>query len=53
METSKDAERKFVQMVLVTWSRWPPYLYMVKILKNLLPNQEAVDLVTWYISFGM
>ena len=23
-------ERKFVQMVLVTWPRWPPHPYMVK-----------------------
>ena len=27
-------ERKFVQMVLVTWPRWPPRPYMVKTLKK-------------------
>ena len=27
-------ERKFVQMVQVTWPRWPPCPYMIKILKN-------------------
>ena len=27
-------ERKFVQMVLVTWPRWPPCPYMVKTLKK-------------------
>ena len=26
-------ERKFAQMVLVTWPRWPPWPYMVKTLK--------------------
>ena len=26
----RKRERKFVQMVLVTWSRWPPRPYMVK-----------------------
>ena len=29
-------KRKFAQMVLVTWPRWPPCPYMVKTLKNLL-----------------
>ena len=42
-------ERKFVQMVLVTWPRWPPCPYMVKALKHLLLwNQMADDLETWY-----
>ena len=27
-------ERKFVQMVLVTWPRWPPHPYMVKNLQK-------------------
>ena len=27
-------ERKFVQMILVTWPRWPPCPYMVKTLKK-------------------
>ena len=38
-----DGERKFVQMIEVTWPRWPPCPYMVKTLKNLfLRNQRAV-----------
>ena len=46
-------ERKFAQMVLVTWPRWPPCPYMVKTLKNLLlRNQKADDLETWYASSG-
>ena len=46
-------ERKFVQTVLVTWSRWPPCPYMVKTLKNLfLWNQKADDLETWYAASG-
>ena len=46
-------ERKFVQTVLVTWRRWPPYPYMVKTLKNLLlRNQKADDLETWYAASG-
>ena len=33
---------KIVQMVMVHYSRWPPCLYMVKALKNLLlQNQES------------
>ena len=47
-------ERKFVQMVLVTWPRWPPRPYMVKTLKNLLlQNQKADDLGTWYVALGL
>ena len=43
-------ERKFVQTVQVTWPRWPPCLYMVKTLKNLLlRNQWPWNLVC---SFG-
>ena len=46
-------ERKFVQMVQVTWPRWPPCPYMVKTLKNLiLHNQKADDLESWYAAFG-
>ena len=32
-------ERKFVQMLLVTWPRWPPCPYMVKTLKKSSPLQ--------------
>ena len=45
-------ERKFIQMVLVTWPRWPPCPYMVKILKILLLNQKADDLEAWYAALG-
>ena len=46
-------EREFVQMVQVTWPRWPPCPYMVKTLKNLLLwNQTADDLETWYAASG-
>ena len=46
-------ERKFVQMVQVTWPRWPPCPYMVKTLKNLhLWNQKADDLESWYVASG-
>ena len=34
-------ERKFVQMVLVTWPRWPPRPYMVKTLKKSSPEPEG------------
>ena len=34
-------ERKFVQMVLVTWPRWPPCPYMVKTLKKSSPEPEG------------
>ena len=38
-------ERKFVQTVLVTWPRWPPCLYMVQTLQNLLlRNQKTLEL---------
>ena len=41
-------ERKFVQMVVVTWPRWRLCPYTVKTLKNLLlRNQTADDLGTW------
>ena len=50
----RTRERKFVQMVLVTWLRWPPRPYMVKSFKNLLlQNQKADDLGTWYVALGM
>ena len=46
-------EWKFIQMVLVTWPRWPPCPYMVKAFKNLLlRNQRADDLETWYAALG-
>ena len=45
-------EWKFVQMVQVTWPIWPPCPYMVKILKNLLWNQTADDLESWYAASG-
>ena len=42
-------ERTFVQMVQVTWPRWPPYPYMVKTLNTLLlRNGKAGDLETWF-----
>ena len=45
-------ERKFVQLVLVSWPRWPPCPYMIKALKNLLRNQKADDLEIWYAASG-
>ena len=40
---------KFVQMVMVRWSRWPPCPYMTKTLKNLLlRNQESFRAESWY-----
>ena len=46
-------ERKFVQMVHVTWPKWPPCPYMGKNLQqNLLRNQKADDLETWYAASG-
>ena len=46
-------QRKFVQMVQVTWPGWPPCPYMVKTLKNLLLwNQKADDLESWYAALG-
>ena len=33
-------EQKVVQMVQVTWPRWPPYPYMVKTIKNIFPGIE-------------
>ena len=41
-------EWKCIQMVYVTLPRWPPCPYMVKAFKNLLWNQNADDLETWY-----
>ena len=39
--------------VQVTWPRWPPCLYMVKTLKNLiLRNQKADDLETCYAALA-
>ena len=42
---------KFVQMVLVSWPRWPPCLYMVR--THLPQNQKADDLGAWYIALGV
>ena len=48
-----EGERKFVQMVQVTWPRWPPCPYMVKTFKNLLlQNQKSYDLETWHVALG-
>ena len=44
-----------INMVLVTWPRWPPcpYNYMVKILKNLYHEYlRSYDLETWHQAFG-
>ena len=42
-------ERKFAQLVQVTWPRWLPCPFMGKTLKNLLlRNQKADDLETCY-----
>ena len=47
-------ERKFVRMLLVTGSKWPPRPYMVKTLKNPpFQNQKADDLGTWYVALGL
>ena len=46
-------EQKFVQAVLVTSPGWPPCLYMVKALNNLLLlNSKADNLKTWYAALG-
>ena len=47
-------ERKFVQIVQVTWSIWPPCPYMAKTLKIFfsLRNQKTDDLETWYAASG-
>ena len=44
---------KFVNMILVTWPRWPPCPYMVKTLKNLLFQNRPADFhETWYVASG-
>ena len=46
-------ERKFAQIILVTWPRWPPCPYMVKTFKNLLLWNRLVDVIeTWYTASG-
>ena len=46
-------EWKFIQMVQVTWPRWPPCPYMVKTFKNLFfQNQKSCDLETWHVALG-
>ena len=52
-----SGERKLLQTVMVTWSRWPPCPYMVKTLKNRhLRNQKAGmnlwNYETWYAASG-
>ena len=51
-EPSWDGGTKLVQMVQVTWSRWPPCPYMVKTFTNLLWNWKANDLETWYTALS-
>ena len=42
-------ERKLVQMIQVTWPKWPSCPYMVKPFQNLLLcNWKGDDLETWY-----
>ena len=41
-------EQKFVLKVWVTWPRWPPHPYMVKIFESLLRNQMDDDLEIRY-----
>ena len=44
-------DEKFVQMVSVRKSKWPPCPYMVKTLKNhILQNQESLKAEYWYIA---
>ena len=44
-------DSKFIQMVTVRKSRWPPCPYMVKTLKNLiLQNRESFGTESWYIA---
>ena len=46
-------ERKFIQLVEVTWQRWPPCPYMVKTIKDIfLWNRKADDLETWYTALS-
>ena len=43
----------FVQMVQVTWHRWPSCPYMVKTIKDIfLWNRKADDLETWYTALS-
>ena len=37
----RTREQKFVQVVLVTWPRWPPRPYMVKTLRKSSPEPEG------------
>ena len=47
-------EEEFVQMVRVTWPKWPPCPYMVKTWKILLLwNQKVDDLETLYAAPGI
>ena len=41
---------RFVQIVMIIWSTWPPCPYMVKTLKHLLLQNHLADcLETWYV----
>ena len=43
----------FVQIVLITWPRWLPCLYMVKTFKNLLLQNRMPKIIeTWYVALG-
>ena len=42
----------FIQMVTTWKTKWPPCLYMLNILNNLLQNQEIFEAESWYISLG-
>ena len=47
-------EWKFIQMSWVSWPTWPPCTYMVKILQNLLlQNQLTDDLESWYVALSI
>ena len=45
-------ERKFVQTVRVTWSRWPPCPYMIKTL-NIFFSPEPKGLWPWNLVCGI
>ena len=52
-KTMNFSERKFVQLVLITWPKWPPCPNMVKNSKYfLLWNQKTDDFETWYSASG-
>ena len=53
MESPWDGERKFVQLIQVTWPRWPPCPYMVKTLKNQLGTWYATGPMSFSLKLGM